>query len=460
MRSLDMSGEDLTVLVDTAAALAREYWSGLPGRAAYPTTSGPATAGLFTRPWQEEGLGSSVLQDFHDIADHSRPAGSRFFGYVVGSGEPVGAAGDFLASVLNQNVTAWRSAPAAVPIERSVVSWLAAAVGCGGYSGSLCGGGSAANLMGLALARETKMPANETGVREPGTIYVSEQAHFSIVKAAALLGIGRSNVRLIPVDSRFRMDVGALEAVIAADRREGRHPLAIVATAGSVATGAIDPLPAIADIAAREDVWMHVDGAFGALAALAIPDQFEGLDCADSLSLDAHKWLYQPLDCGCLLYREPGAGKRAFSQSADYVKTLNTDPAETFSFFEESIELSRRFRALKLWFSLQYHGRRAFRDAILRDLEHARLLSRLVEEQPDLEILADVPLSAVCFRHRHKDNEALLRRGIDRGGVYLSNATIHGQFALRACFVNHRTREEDVELIVAEVLAAAAELPG
>jgi glutamate/tyrosine decarboxylase-like PLP-dependent enzyme len=458
MRGLDISENELALLVETAADLAKRYWASLPALPSYPQTSGSQTAGLFTRPWLEEGLGKAVLDDFKEIAAHSRPAGGRFFGYVVGSGEPVGAAGDFLASVLNQNATAWRSAPAAVSVEQSVVTWLAEAVGCGGFRGSLCGGGSAANLMGLALAREAKLPANETGVREPGAIYVSEQAHFSIVKAAALLGIGRNNVRLIPVDGSFGMDVAALERAIAADRSAGRHPLAIVATAGSVATGAIDPLPAIADIAERENTWMHVDGAFGALAALAVPEQFEGMERADSLSLDAHKWLYQPLDCGCLLYRDPGAARRAFSQSADYVKTFNTDPTEIFSFFDESMELSRRFRALKLWFSLQYHGRRAFREAIARDLDHARLLHRLVQSQPDLEVLAGVPLSAVCFRHRHRDNEALLRRLIARGNVYLSNATIHGQFALRACFVNHRTREEDVQMIVPEVLAAAAEL--
>jgi glutamate/tyrosine decarboxylase-like PLP-dependent enzyme len=205
---------------------------------------------------------------------------------------------------------------------------------------------------------------------------------------------------------------------------------------------------------------MHVDGAYGGLAALAAPEKFAGLSSADSLSLDAHKWLYQPVDCGCLLHRHPGIARQAFSQTGDYVQVLNADPAEAFAFFDESIELSRRFRALKLWLSLQYHGRRAFREAIGTDLAHAAMLAEMVAAQPELEVLAPVPLSAVCFRHKTGDNAAILRRVNARRRVYLSNATIDGRFALRACFVNHRTTDDDVRAIVSEVLAAAGELEG
>lgn len=459
MRELEISDQELSGLLETASELARDYWAGVEQRPAYPVTSGETTARLFAQGWTEEGRGREVLEDFTTIAAHGRPSGGRFFGYVFGSGEPVGAIGELLAAALNQNCGAWRSAPAAVSIEHAVVGWLAAAVGCAGFTGSLCGGGSAANLMALAMAREAKLPANEDGAR-PGVVYASEQVHMSIPKAIALLGLGRRNLRLIPVDSAFRMRMDALEAAIVEDRTAGRTPIAIVATAGTVATGAIDPLAEIAGIARREDLWMHVDGAYGGLAALAVPDQFEGLPAADSLSLDAHKWLYQPVDCGCLLYRDRGIARETFAHSGDYVKALNQAPEEAFAFFEESIELSRRFRALKLWMSLQYHGRRAFREAIARDLRHARLLAETIAAHTELELLAPVPLSAVCFRHRSKDNEAILRRVIARGRVYLSNATIDGGFALRACFVNHRTQEDDVRAIVSEVVAAAEELNG
>ena len=457
MQSLKISSEELSRLTEQAIALALSYWTSVEDLPAYPTTSGEQTAKLFSRSWAEEGLGGKVLDDFKIIAEHARPSGGKFFGYVLGSGEPVGALGDLLATVLNQNVTAWRSAPAAVTIEQSVIGWLAEAVGCSAFRGTLCGGGSAANLMGLAMAREAKLPANEAGAR-PCTVYASEQVHMSIPKAIAMLGIGRANLRLIPVDDDLRMRTDALEAAIAADRCAGMTPIAIVATAGSVNIGAIDPLPEIAEIARREALWLHVDGAYGGLAALAVPEKFRELDRADSISLDAHKWFYQPLECGCLLYRDPQFARDAFSHTEDYVRVMADDPTESFAFFEESMELSRRFRALKLWMSLQYHGKRAFREAISRDLAHAQLLAETIRSQAELELLAPVPLSAVCFRHRSKDNASILKRVIARGRVYLSNATIHRQFALRACFVNHRTTEDDVRAIVSEVIAAADEL--
>ena len=457
MGALEISNQELSRLADEAMDLAKSYWACVEERRAYPVTGGEQTTKLFSRPWPEAGLGRAVLQDFETIAEHSRPSNGKFFGYVVGSGEAVGAIGDLLAAVLNQNVTSWRSAPAATAIEHAVAGWLAEAVGCAGYAGSLCGGGSAANLMALAMAREAKLPANETGAR-PCIIYASEQVHMAIPKAIALLGIGRSNLRLIPVDSELRMRTDALEAAIATDRKAGHSPIAIVATAGTVNIGAIDPLPEIADIAKREALWLHVDGAYGGLAALAVPEKFRGLDQADSLALDAHKWLYQPMECGCLIYRDRQIARQTFSHSGDYIRIFNKDPTEGFAFFEESMELSRRFRALKLWLSLQYHGRRAFREAIAQDLCHAQLLAREIQSQPVLELLAPVPLSAVCFRHYTKDNAGILQRVIARGRVYLSNAMLDGQFALRACFVNHRATDHDVRAIISEVIAAADEL--
>jgi aromatic-L-amino-acid decarboxylase len=457
MNELEVADHALSWLTEEASRLATSYWASIKERPAYPSTSGTETAKCFVRPWPEQGRGSEVLNDFNLIAEHSRPSSGRFFGYVFGSGEPVGAIGEMLAAVLNQNVTAWRSGPAATTIERTVVGWLADAVGCAGFKGSLCGGGSAANLMALAMAREAKRPANEAGA-QPCVVYASEQVHMSIPKAVALLGIGRNNLRLIPVDNAFRMRVGLLEAAIAADRKAGKTPVAIVATAGTVNTGAIDPLSETAAIAREYKMWLHVDGAYGGLAALAVPENFDGLASADSLSLDAHKWLYQTLDCGCLLYRDPQHARDAFSHSGDYAKALSQDLTEGFAFFEESIELSRRFRALKLWMSLQYHGRQAFRAAIARDLRHAELLAEEIQAQPELELLALGPLSAVCFRHRTAHNPAILQRVIARRRVYLSNATINGQFALRACFVNHRTSEDDVRAIVSEVTISAREI--
>lgn len=467
MNALHLSVAEFRSLAARMTDLSADLLAGLDGARAFPEVSGAHTARAFAAPLPEEGLGAAALDALGEVLALSRAPTPRFYGYVLGSGEPVAALADLLASVLNQNVTAWRSAPAAVTIERHLVESLAGALGCDGFTGSLCGGGSMANLMGLAMARETRLPANEAGAR-PGVVYASSEAHMSIGKAMALLGLGRESLSLIEAGDDYRLDPEALRAAVAADRAAGRTPLAVVATAGTVNTGAIDPLADIASVCREQELWLHVDGAYGALAALAIPEAFRGLAAADSLSLDPHKWLYQPLDCGLLLYRSQDAARRAFSFTGDYAKSLASDPVEAFAFFDESVELSRRFRALKLWLSLRYHGLAAFRSAIRADLDHARNLEAAVSRAGELELLAPVGLSAVCFRcrpgERHRDadgfNAAVLRRVIERGRVYLSNATLKGRFALRACFVNHRTTDSDVAEIVPEVLQAARELSG
>jgi len=455
-------------LAKKVTELAADYLEDLDSRPTFPSSQGAGVERLFHTDCPEQGIGEEALQQLQDVIEHSRVQNGRFFGYVLGSGEPVGAVADLLASVLNQNVTAWRSGPAAVTLEHTVVDWLAQAIGCKGFRGSLTGGGSPANLMALAIAREAKMPANETGVKAQGVFYASQEAHMSISKSVALLGVGRKNLRLIATDEKFRLLPTELEKAIGEDKATGRIPIAVVASAGTVNTGAIDPLPEIAAIARRHGLWMHVDGAYGALAAIATPGKFTGLNLADSLSLDPHKWLYQSLDCGCLLYRDANAARTAFSNTGDYARALTDDPIEGFAFFEESIELSRRFRALRLWLSLRYHGLGAFRTAIQKNLDLAQRLAAAITKERDLELLATGELSAVCFRYvgdgrlsgkeLNHLNAEILKRVVQRGRVYLSNATLRGQFALRACIVNHRTTEADVDSVITETLAAAGEL--
>ena len=228
----------------------------------------------------------------------------------------------------------------------------------------------------------------------------------------------------------------------------------------------MDPLAQLVAVARDEDLWVHVDGAYGLPAAMVEPDTFAGIADVDSLSMDAHKWLYQPLDCGVLLYRNPAAARQAFAFTDDYAASLSDDPVEGDVLFEETIELSRRIRALKLWLSLRYHGLSSFRAAIAMNLRQARLLADLIDKQPSLERVAEVPLSAVCFRWVGGDqasldgqNAELLDRVNRRGRVYLSNATVRNHFVLRACITNHRATDADIAAVVDEVLAAAAELP-
>jgi aromatic-L-amino-acid/L-tryptophan decarboxylase len=469
MNPLALSAEEYRRAYERILQLAQSYLSEIDQRSCVPGVSGTEATDLFAGPVPEEGMGLHALDDLTKVIEASRVQGPRFFGYVLGSGEPIAAGADLLVSVINQNVTAWRSGPAAVSIEHLVVGWLAQAIGCEGFRGSLTGGGSAANLMALAMARESRLPANDRGIRQVGTVYASEQAHMSIAKAVALLGIGRDHLRLIPCDDRFRLRTDLLQQLISADIRTGKRPIAIVGSAGSVATGSVDPLNDLATIAKDAGAWFHIDGAYGALAAIARPQQFVGMELADSISLDPHKWLYQPLDCGCLLFRDEAQARRTFSFTGDYAKSFQEDPLENFAFFEESLELSRRFRALKLWLSLRYHGIASFRQQIENDLDRAEQLASLIEAEPELELLAPVPLSAVCFRYLAQSvkvnskqldelNLRILRKVQQRGRVYLSNATIHGKFALRACIVNHRTTSADIEAVVDEVLKVGRDL--
>ncbi len=467
MNPLEISPDQFRHLAGRITDLAADYLDHLDSQPVAPPITGEQSIRVFDTTLPEQGMGEAAFGALADVLRSSRAPNGRFFGYVLGSGEPVAATADLLASILNQNVTAWRSGPAAVVIEKTVVGWLAEAIGCTGFRGYLTGGGSAANLMGLAMAREAKAPANENGVHAGGVVYASREVHMSIPKSVALLGIGRDNLRLIPVDTNLRMDTAALERKIADDKTEGKTPLAVVASAGTVNTGAIDPLETIAEITRQNGLWFHIDGAYGAIAAIAERVRFRGMELADSISLDAHKWLYQPLDCGFLLYRSSEAAQKTFSHTGDYTRTLSTDPIEAFAFFEESLELSRRFRALKIWLSLRYHGLAAFRESIKKDLAHASRLAEAIGREPQLELVGRGDLSAVCFRHRgagqvpgdelNRWNALILKSMQKRGRVYLSNATLAGKFCLRACIVNHRTKDSDIDAVIPEVLLAAKE---
>src|SRR5271165_1516928 len=284
MNPLALPQPEYKAVFERITQVALEYLASIDERPSFPAVSGSNTEALFSKPLSENGIGIAALNELSAVIDGLRPGGPRFFGYVMGSGEPIAAAADLLASVLNQNVTAWRSGPSATTLERVVVGWLAQAIGCEGFRGSLTGGGSPANLMGLAMAREARLPANEGGAR-PGTAYASEQVHMSIPKAVALLGIGREHLRLIACDDQFRIRTDLLREAMQRDLSAGLTPIAIVGSAGAVATGSIDPLPELAEIARESGAWFHIDGAYGALAAIAEPTMFAGLNQADSISI-------------------------------------------------------------------------------------------------------------------------------------------------------------------------------
>ena len=408
------------------------------------------------------------MGELAEIAKYGRHNGHpRMFGYVQSSGSFAGVIGDLLASAINQNVTSWRSAPAATTIEHQVIEWLKMMVGFDPKAeGVLLSGGSFANFAGLATAlrASTDVDLNQRGVAAlPGKprIYASEMTHMSIPKAASMLGIGKDAIIRIPVDGQLRMDPIALGKQITADRAAGFHLVCVVATAGDVNTGAIDPLDAIADVCADQRVWLHIDGSYGALAARSrhVDGAMAAIGRADSMSLDPHKWLYAPLDAGCLLVKDAAALRHAFSEGAGYIDVVADREMSEFAYWDHSPELSRRFRALKIWFLLKIHGARAIQAAIDSNIEVAQHLAGLIDASDEFERLAPAPLSIVCFRHKGGDDAFNKRLMVDvqrDGESYVSNATIGGRFALRACIVNFRTTAGDVDTLLASIRRVAA----
>src|SRR5216110_542314 len=409
----------------------------------------------------------SLLKVFRDaIVPFSRQnAHPRMFGYVQSPGTPIGAFADLLASTLNANLTIWRSAPAPVELERLTIDWIRQILGFNAEAGGLfVSGGSMANLAALAAARQTK---DDSSGRL--RIYASTETHFSISKAAALLGIGRENVRHVPVDDHFRIRVDDLVAKITADLEVGHLPFCVVANAGTVNTGAVDSLAEIREIADRFKLWMHVDGSYGAFAVLAESARklFAGMEEADSIALDPHKWLYLSVDVGCVIYRDPDIARATFAHEAEYTRMFGEEADEAFVCWDYGPELSRRFRALKVWLLLKGVGLDRLSVAIESNLACARHLQSIVQASDDFEMIAPVELSIFCFRHvpgqlRSESpqaidafNERLLIALRRDGSSYLSNATLGGRFALRGCVLNYRTTSRDMEILLDDLRRVA-----
>lgn len=489
--SLNIDDEALKELSEKFVSLTRQYFDDVSGRSVFPPTTGEELRRRFdtSPPIESESL-ETLLDDCRAIIDGSRHNGHpRFFGYVASPSTPAGAFADLLASALNASVTSWRSAPAPTQIERTVVGWLGSLIGYDDNArGLLTSGGSMANLTALLIAHRAKAdaPISQTGIRSSGapmTIYASDQVHLSIPKAADILGLGQANVRLLPSDDQFCLDTQALRSAIKDDRRRGMKPFCVVGSAGTAGTGAIDSLAEIAQIAREHNLWFHIDGAYGAPAAMVEERRpmFAGLELGDSVSLDPHKWLYTPVDCGCLLFHDAAAARKAFVTDADYIKVHELAEIESFAFWDYGVELSRRFRALKVWLTLKYYGARRIAEAIADDIAMANYMAERIQAAPDLELLAPVQLSICCFRYvpprlreriERKNDEPLnhlndelnhfnerIMHQVQRGGrAYLSNAMLRDKFALRACIINFRTTRADIDLTLETVREAAHQI--
>jgi glutamate/tyrosine decarboxylase-like PLP-dependent enzyme len=404
----------------------------------------------------------------------------RFWGWVIGTGTVTGALAELLAASMNTN-TGGIDYHSANYVEKQVLDWCVEMLGFpASASGLLTSGCSAANLIGLAVARNVKAGYD---LRRRGlaaapqdmVLYASQEIHMSIQKMVELLGLGSEALRTIPVTDRFRVDLDALERAIARDREEGHRPFCIVGAAGTTNTGAIDDLDALADICQREDLWFHVDGAFGAWAAL-VPSArhlVAGMERADSLALDLHKWMYMPYEIGCILVRREEDHRKAFTLAADYLahgaggRGLSGGDLPWFS--DYGFQLSRGFRALKAWMSLKEHGALKYGRLIQQNIDQAHHLARLIDDAPQLELVAPVSLNVVCFRYVRPDlgdaaldalNEQIVVELQEQGVVVPSGTIVGGRYVVHVANTNHRSRREDFDLLVREVIRAGDELTG
>ncbi|RWE72933.1 aspartate aminotransferase family protein [Mesorhizobium sp.] len=419
-----------------------------------------------------------VAEVYDDVARNVMPypmgnIHPRFWSWYMGASNLTGALGDFLAAIQGSNLAGGNHA--AGLMDGQVVNWMKEMVGFpASASGTLVSGGSMANIIGLTVARNVKagVDVRERGVGampKPLLYYASDQVHSCHRKGMEALGLGNRALRRIPSDAALRIDSSALKAAIAEDREAGFKPACVIGTAGTVNTGAVDDLQVLAKVAAEEDLWFHVDGCIGALIAIAPENRslVAGIEQADSIALDPHKWLHAPFEAGCALVRDPSAHRNTFAVTPEYLESTPRGLASGAWLHDYGLQTSRGFRALKIWMALKEHGVEKFGRLIDQNIAQARYLTGVIEAEPALELMAPTTINIVSFRHRLDDgseeglkafNTEIMLRLQEEGIAALSDTTVHGRHCLRVAIANHRTRRDDLDLLVREMLRLGREI--
>jgi aromatic-L-amino-acid decarboxylase len=458
----DLPPEAFRSAMHRVADLVADYLEGVGDRPVLPAVApGEVRRVLPAAPPEQPEPVDTILDDYLRLIEPNLTHWNHpgFFAYFAITGSGPGILGETLAAALNVNAMLWRTSPAATELEERVCEWLARMMELPAeMRGHINDTASSSSLVALAAARH-RLPGLDVRVKglagraaAPAlTVYLSDQAHSSIDKAAIVLGVGQENVRRVASDGDFRMSVPALAEAVARDRAEGRLPMAVVATAGTTSTTSVDPIPEIAALCAREGIWLHVDAAYAGPAAICpeLRERLPGLGLADSLVVNPHKWLFTPVDCSVLFVRDPGLLKEAFSLVPEY---LRTDEAEATNLMDYGFQLGRRFRALKLWMVIRAFGVEGLRARIREHCALARELADRIEADPRFELAAPVPFSTVCFRARvsgspaeqDRLNERLLARINAAGPVFLSHTVLRGRYTLRVAIGNLRTERGHV----------------
>lgn len=463
----DLDPEAFRALLERAADIAAAHWARLPTMRAYTRPPDTLTSALRAEPLPAAGrpLGDILERIARDVTPYPIGIGQpRWWGFINASAHPIGIAAELVATALNNNCAG--TSQLAVHLELKVIEWLAELVGLPqGAGGLLVSGGSMANLVALAAAREAKVPGSrQRGLRahpRPLALYASTEAHSCIRRAVELLGLGADALRLVLADGEYRMDVAALERRIAADEAAGLEPFCIVASAGTVNTGAVDPMSAVAEVAEAHGCWFHVDGAYGAVGR-ALPELaplYRGMERADSVATDPHKWLYVPYEAGATLVRSPATLRAMFALRPDYLALEQDGYLESPNWFSDmGPQLSREFRALKVWAVMQALGLEGYRTLWRNDIAVAREVARLARAHPRLEVLAPSDLSCFCLRYLptrgevDSFNRALLDRIHRDGRIFVTGTVLDGRFTLRGCVTNFRSTGEDARLCVETVV--------
>ncbi|MFI5121100.1 MAG: pyridoxal phosphate-dependent decarboxylase family protein [Thermoanaerobaculia bacterium] len=468
---LEPSEAELRRLLDEAVRRVVAHVGSLAGQPADGSAGAGALARALIEPQApEEGRASGPVLDFlfeKAIPASFNNAGPGFLAYIPGGGQPYAAVADLISAAVNRYVGVFAPAPALVQLETNVVRWFARAVGYPGSAGGfLTSGGSLANFSALVAARHERLPGDFL----KGTLYVSDQCHHCIRKAALLAGFPATNVREIASDGAFRIRLDALTKQVAEDRAQGFTPFLVVASAGTTNTGAVDDLDALADFARREDLWLHTDAAYGGFFALTERGRaaMTGLARADSIVLDPHKGLFMPYGTGSLLVKNPAALRRSHSVSAHYMPGMQDDP-DSVDFCEISPELSRNFRGLEVWLAVQLCGLAAFRRALDEKLDLAREAVDAVRAIPRMTIVAEPQLSLFAFRlappgasaeDANRMNRELMARVNARQRVLLTGTLLGDVFALRMCILNFRTHADRIRMALEDLRAAVEEVRG
>ncbi len=485
MNDLDFTQKEFSKLLDVACELVEKQYSEMYKRPAYRPFTPTEVRSWFDEALPEEGMAVDALLKEADekvLQTATMNLGPHMYGYVMAGGTQISSVAELLANTVNQNMGKWHLGPAMNEIEQRVIQWGADFIEYRReidgvpeqIGGTLVSGGSAANLTGLTVARNVffeKYKIRETGLfgQKPFIVYGSNETHGCVDKSLELLGIGTNNYRKIQCNADYTIDLNALKSQIEQDKKDGLQPFCVIGNAGTVNTGAIDDLDILADIAQEHGLWFHVDGAYGGLVASLDSHKhfYKGMERADSVAVDFHKWLYQPFEVGCCLVKNWELLKKTYYKRASYLAMDAKDDGR-LDLNGHHFQLSRNAKAFKVWMSFKAYGAQAFRDMIQKDIDLTKYLARLVDDAKDFTLFNEPDLSAVCFQYigdgtksdeeLNRLNQKIIHALENDGRVFIPGSQLLGQTVIRACLINHRKQQEHVDFLVKVIRDVAESL--